>query len=445
MIKESGHEPRRLTEKEPENMASNKLALPSSTLLPVAGDDVAGDDSAAADEVPNDPDADKLVVPSDLPLAAVLHESVSDATYKRIRRKVDLRLCTIAGLLCSLDLLDSGVLSSAAVTSMLSDLGLDQGDRFSVAIFVLTVSSIAFQLPCTIAVRTFGPRAWFGCTTLLFGLLTLCTGFVQTWRQLIALRVLLGIALSGVYPCLTYLISAWYPREEQQLRFAYVQSGEVVVLATGSLVNYGLSRLDGRGGLASWRWMFVVQGLCTCVIGVVAFFWMVDFPEKAHRSFRFLTPEESAIATSRILRDRGDALIDEFSLPKVVVHARDPKVWVFACMFFLQNLVSTALSYFVPIILQGGIGFSSDEAIVLSAPPYYWAVIPVIVSSWFADRFRVRGPVIVFNALCLITGFGMLGFAQNPVARYVGVFLATGAYVANWAALSAYQANNIVG
>ena len=420
-------------------MALNKATLPSSELLPVAGDE-----SAAADEVLHDPDASKLV-PSDLPLAAVLHEVVSEDTYRRIRRKVDLRLCTIAGLLCSLDLLDSGVISSAAVTSMLSDLGLDQGDRFSVSIFVLTVSSIAFQLPCTIAVRTFGPRAWFAGTTLLFGLITLCTGFVQTWQQMIALRVLLGIAMSGVYPCLTYLISAWYPREEQQLRFAYMQSGEVVVLATGSLVNYGLNRLDGRGGLASWRWMFVVQGLCTCVIGVAAFFWMVDFPEKAHRSFRFLTPEESAIATSRILRDRGDALIDEFSLSKVVVHARDAKVWVFACMFFLQNLVSTALSYFVPIILQGGIGFSSDEAIVLSAPPYYWAVIPVIVSSWFADRFRVRGPVIVFNALCLITGFGMLGFAQNPVARYVGVFLATGAYVANWAALSAYQANNIVG
>jgi hypothetical protein len=29
--------------------------------------------------------------------------------------------------------------------------------------------------------------------------------------------------------------------------------------------------------------------------------------------------------------------------------------------------------------------------------------------------------------------------------RYIGTFLATGAYVSNWAALNAYQANNIVG
>ena len=33
-----------------------------------------------------------------------------------IRLKVDLRLCSIAGILCSLNLLDSGVISSASVT-----------------------------------------------------------------------------------------------------------------------------------------------------------------------------------------------------------------------------------------------------------------------------------------------------------------------------------------
>ena len=39
----------------------------------------------------------------------------------------------------------------------------------------------------------------------------------------------------------------------------------------------------------------------------------------------------------------------------------------------------------------------------------------------------------------------MLGFPSQVAIRYVGVFLATGAYVSNWAALSSYQANNITG
>jgi MFS family permease len=368
-----------------------------------------------------------------------------DALERRIRRKVDFRLCTIAGILCSLNLLDSGVISSAAVTSMLSDLGLDHGNRFSVSIFIFTISSIVFQLPSTIAVRILGPRVWFTAITIAFGIITLGTGFVRTWQQMIVLRVLLGAAMSGIFPGLAYLISTWYPRREQQLRFAFMQSGEVIVLATGSLVNYGLNRMDGRGGLEGWRWMFVVQGLCTCFIGVVTFWWMIDFPENSHKSFRFLSADEASIVSKRIQVDRGDLVAQDFALAKVLVHAKDPKVWAFASLFFMQNIVSTALAYFVPIILENGLGYSSDAAIILSAPPYYYAVVPVLVSSWFADKYRIRAPIIAFNALCLITGFAVLGFASNSGARYFGVFLATGAYVGNWAALTAYQANNVVG
>ena len=60
-------------------------------------------------------------------------------------------------------------------------------------------------------------------------------------------------------------------------------------------------------------------------------------------------------------------------------------------------------------------------------------------------EYRIRGPVITFNSMCLIVGFVMLGFADQVAVRYVGVFLATGAYVSNWAALNSYQANNITG
>lgn len=290
------------------------------------------------------------------------------ALEKRVRRKVDMRLCSIAGLLCSLNLLDSGILSSAAVTSMLDDLHLDQGSRYSVSIFIFTIASVVFQLPCTVAVRLAGPRVWFAAITFSFGLLTLCTAFIRTWRQMIVLRVLLGIAMSGIYPGLTYLIGAWYPRCEQQVRFALLQSGEVIVLATGSLVNFGLNHLDGRAGLAGWRWMYLVQGLITCVLGIVTYWWMVDFPEDSHRSFCFLSERESRVASRRIQEDRADLVPEPFSWSTLLSNFADFKIYGFACMFFLLNLVSTSLSYFLPIILQSGMGFDSNKSILLSTP-----------------------------------------------------------------------------
>jgi actin cytoskeleton-regulatory complex protein SLA1 len=200
------------------------------------------------------------------------------AEQNRLRLQVDIRLCSIAGLLCSLNLLDSGVISNAAVTSMLTDLKLDVGNRYAVSIFIFTIASIAFQLPSTIAVRTLGPRIWFAFITFSFGIITLCTAFVKNWKQMIALRILLGIAMSGIYPGLTYLISTWYTRKEQQLRFALLQSGEVIVLATGGFVNFGLNQLGGS--LKGWQWMFLVQGLITSVLGIVTY-WV-----SSHMDFR---------------------------------------------------------------------------------------------------------------------------------------------------------------
>jgi len=371
-------------------------------------------------------------------------EDENNELERRLRLKIDLRLCTIAGILCSLNLLDSGVISSASVTSMLSDLDLT-GNRYSISIFIFTIASIAFQLPSTVAVRTFGPRPFFASATIAFGLITMCTAFAQTWKVMMALRVLLGIAMSGIYPGLSYLVSTWYLRSEQQTRFAFLQSGEIVILATGSIVNFGLNKLDGRGGLAGWRYMFLVQGLITLVLGILTYFWIVDFPDQAHNSLWFLTKDEQRLAVSRIERDRKDVQPDPFTWPKVLQHAKDVKVYGFACMFFLLNLVSTSLSYFLPIILQSGMGFSENASILLSAPPYYYAVLPVIASSIISDRYQIRGPVIIFNCICLIVGFCMLGLSDQVTVRYIGAFLATGAYVSNWAAITTYYSNNIAG
>ena len=188
-----------------------------------------------------------------------------------------------------------------------------------------------------------------------------------------------------------------------------------------------------------------MQGAITCFLGVITYWWMVEFPENAHHSFRFLDEQECRLAVDRIEKDRGDVIAEPFSLKEILKQYADVKIWAFAVMFFLQNLVSTALSYFLPIILQNGMGFDSDQSILLSQPPYYYAVIPVIISSWLGDAYRLRGPIITFNSLCLIAGFCMFGFASQVTVRYVGVFLATGAYVSNWAALNSYQANNIIG
>lgn len=72
-----------------------------------------------------------------------------------------------------------------------------------------------------------------------------------------------------------------------------------------------------------------------CVIGIATYFWIVDFPEKAHHSFYFCTEAEANIAVRRIQKDRGDGEPTPFRWKEIARHFLDPKIYGFAATFFL--------------------------------------------------------------------------------------------------------------
>jgi hypothetical protein len=80
--------------------------------------------------------------------------------------------------------------------------------------------------------------------------------------------------------------------------------------------------------LAGWRWIYIVEGLLTVTAGILAWFYIVDFPQKA----KFLHDWERERIIERLNKDRGDGEHDEITYAKVVKHLSDWKIWVFALM-----------------------------------------------------------------------------------------------------------------
>jgi hypothetical protein len=107
--------------------------------------------------------------------------------------------------------------------------------------------------------------------------------------------------------------------------------------------------------------------------------------------------------------------------------------------------VTYAIAYFLPIILMEGMGFGVGAAQCLVAPPYVFAGIVMYGTAWFGDKFRVRAPVLIFNALLCIIGLPMMGFAKGDATRYAGVFFTVAGANANIPTCMAYQANNVRG
>jgi hypothetical protein len=188
-----------------------------------------------------------------------------------------------------------------------------------------------------------------------------------------------------------------------------------------------------------------MEGLITCVAGFIGYFLIVDFPEYASKSWKFISEAESRFVVAKIQKDRHDAIVEPFHIGSYLRNALDLKVWAFAMLFCLTTTNTYAIAYFLPIILREGMGFSLAASQCLVAPPYVMAAIVMYTEAWFADKYHVRGPVVAFNALLGLIGLPLLGYATSPAVRYFGVFLATIAGNANVPSVLTYQANNVRG
>lgn len=177
---------------------------------------------------------------------------------------------------------------------------------------------------------------------------------------------------------------------------------------------------------------------------------IIDFPDNATKPSLitrrpFLNSHQASIVLTRIQRDRGDAVADKLTKAAILRHLRDWKIWEFAWLYFLNNVVSYSFGYFLPVILKEDMGHSTAMAQILSFPPYVVAAVWMFGTAWVADRFRVRGAIIITNCCVAIVGVVMMRWVKNPDARYAGVFLGVTGANSNVPSLLSYMHNNIVG
>lgn len=206
-----------------------------------------------------------------------------------------------------------------------------------------------------------------------------------------------------------------------------------------------LMQMNGLQHLTGWRWIFIIEGLITCLLAIAGYWLLVDFPDSSRKTWNFLGKRERDFVVAKVNADRGDVVLDKFQLGKFLSAGLDLKIWAYAMIFFNTTTVTYALAYFLPIILRENMGFSVGASQCLVAPPYLFAGIIMFATGWAGDKYRVRGPIIAFNMLLCLIGLPIMGFHKSAGVRYFGVFLTTAGANSNIPASMAYQANNIRG
>merc|ERR1711939_347723 len=318
---------------------------------------------------------------------------------RRVVRRIDWRLIPMLSAVYAISLIDRTNISIARTVGTGRDLQLTVGERYSIITCIFFVPYIIFELPANLVIRKVGPRTQLSAITIAWGAVMLGMAFITNWQQLAACRTLLGFFEAGFFPGCTFLISTWYTRFEMAKRMAFFY-----------IIGWGMSKLDGTHGLEGWRWIFPLFGAITVGLGIISYFVIVDFPDRA----KFLTEEQRLYAVERIQLDRGDATPDQVTGKKLLKHASDFKIWCFGLCFCFSTMPAYAFSYFLPAM------------------------------AYLSDKTRKRALFIAVSATVCLTGLFIMAYAGPLGVRYFGAFLTISGAQSNVPAVLAYQATNVL-
>lgn len=142
---------------------------------------------------------------------------------------------------------------------------------------------------------------------IIWGTLTCVMGVAHNYKQLVALRAIIGCIEAGFAPGVLLVLSSWYKRPEQSKRFAVYISAAILSGAFGGLLAAGIVQgLEGANGIRGWRWLFIVEGAATVGFAFIAMFFLLDFPATSH----LLTERERKIAIARLATENVNTTVD---------------------------------------------------------------------------------------------------------------------------------------
>jgi len=103
-------------------------------------------------------------------------------------------------------------------------------------------------------------------------------------------------SIPGLFPGLVYYLTFWYRTDERSIRVAFILASATLAGAFGGAIAYGVGHMNGTHGLSAWRWLFILEGIPSCLSSIFVFFFLPDYPETVH----WLNPEEKALAIRRL-------------------------------------------------------------------------------------------------------------------------------------------------
>lgn len=316
--------------------------------------------------------------------------------------------------------LDSMNVSNAYVSGMKEDLHFG-GQQYNYLSTWYYIGYIIGQIPSQVAINYIRPSIWLPANELLYGAFVMAMAGAKDVKTLYALRFFIGLFESTAYVGIMTILSNFYLPDELGKRTCIFQTSSSAAQMFSGYLQTGLHKgMNGVGGLASYRWLFIFDGVITIPVAIVGFFAIPDEPLSS-KAFWF-NEKDREIAILRLKRgDRNTKPNMKFK--DFLNMCVDWPVYLFS-LAFICHVVAIRLYGYMNLWLKSTGTFSVSQINNLPTAGYGLQIVATLCWAWLSDAVGNRWTIITLACVPAIIGSIILWvWPNNQSALFAGWYL----------------------
>jgi len=319
----------------------------------------------------------------------------ADMTYRAdaaVYRLIFWRLMPVLMLCYILNYIDRSNIGLAKLAFM-KDLGMTE-TAYGFAGGAFYLGYICLGVPINVLLGRIGARKSLLIIMTGWGIFSAALAFCTKPTDFYVLRFLIGVSETGFLPAVLLYLSHWVPQSQRaQFNGIFLAAIAIAGLIGGPLGGWILSSARDTWPLKGWQFLFLIEGLPACLMGLAVFTYLVDRPGQA----RWLSDRQKARVESDLTAERQ---------PNARVHAsllsalHDKRFAGLVAIAMAGSIGTSSIGLWLPtIIRRTGI---EDILLVglLSAIPYIAAVAAQFFNARHSDltgerRWHAAGALMV--------------------------------------------------
>jgi len=216
-----------------------------------------------------------------------------------------------------------------------------------------------------------------------WGIITMLTGFVHTAGQFYAARFFLGVAESSFFPGMIVYLTHWFRLRERSRAIACLYTAIPTASLIGSPVAGWLLGVHWWL-LAGWRWLFILEGMPSVVLGIITVFYLTDWPFQARR----LPPDERDWLVNELrLELEAKKKIRDYTTVQAFC---DRRILRLTAVYFLALTGALGTIYWIPTFVKRLSGFPDRTVTSLLLVPAVIGIAGLLINGWHSDKSGER-------------------------------------------------------